>query len=63
MRVAPGHLAEALVHLRIAREDLPYGKPYGQDHYRQLLLHEAMDKIRCVLKLLEAKKEETCEKP
>lgn len=53
MQEAIEELEKALEHLGTAREKLPPGKPYDQDHYRQLLLHEAADKIRFILSTLE----------
>ena len=58
----PGPAAFLLLaegHLRKARGMLPCGKPYDQDHHRQLLLYEAADNIRYVRKLLN-EKEEPC---
>jgi len=46
-------LEKAQEHLDKARDLLPDGKPYDQDHYRGLLLYEASDKIRYVLGLLQ----------
>ena len=45
-------LEKSVEHLNKARELLPDGKPYDQDHYRGLLLCEAGDKMRYVLGLL-----------
>ena len=67
MQQAIAELEQGLEHLDKAREILPDGKPYDQDHYRSLLLYEAGDKMRYVLDMLKRdprakEKEEPCKK-
>jgi len=45
-------LEKAVALLDEARQLLPDGRPYDQDHYRGLLLHEASEKMRYVLGML-----------